>query len=563
MQATTPVHAFSSFHKMLRQSSAVLLLSILTWHCHAQSPQAEHVASPTVTEEATDTVEVAKHLELDVDASNEIHDAEQHNNDDAITPPNQDEITSSRLKSLAQLKSLQGVKTTALYQTPFVQELENTAHVRSLFVATQALPIVDIQLTFNAGSAQDEYIGKGLYGLSSLAARLMTEGTDQYSAAEVANRFESLGASFSVSSYRDMFVIRLRSLSDPQHLQPAIDLMLHILNHATFKRSDLSMMLSSSRVGQKQVQENPISLRSFQFYRSVYQEHPYAYPSAGTNLSLTKITREHLQQFRQQLLVKQNMSIALTGHLSTQQASDIANKISNSLATGQKAPSLAAANAPQHFNVQYIPASGQQAYVMMGHLAVDYADPDRVALEVANQILGGKGLNSILMRELRVKHGLTYGIYSQLSALQARGVFQISYSTALDDLIFSLTLSHRALIDFVEQPIDQTALDDVKAGMLRAFPMSFSSNERINAQIAAMAFYDLPNTYLKDYQQQLSSLTAKQIHQAVQRHLHPDQLTLVVVAESLDLAALQQSLEDNLATSRFALDSKDSKDSKD
>lgn len=79
---------------------------------------------------------------------------------------------------------------------------------------------MDIQLTFNAGSAQDERIGKGLFGIANMAANLMTEGTENYTGAQIANTFEQLGAQFSVKAYRDMFVVRLRVMSDPQKCSP-------------------------------------------------------------------------------------------------------------------------------------------------------------------------------------------------------------------------------------------------------------------------------------------------------------------------------------------------------
>src|SRR5690606_18039752 len=85
----------------------------------------------------------------------------------------------SSIKNLLSLKEI--TKSSQNYKAPFVQELKNSLNVRTLFVETNDLPMVDIQITFNAGSARDEVIGKGLYGISNMAARLMLEGTDQLS----------------------------------------------------------------------------------------------------------------------------------------------------------------------------------------------------------------------------------------------------------------------------------------------------------------------------------------------------------------------------------------------
>lgn len=57
----------------------------------------------------------------------------------------------------------------------------------------------------------------------------MREGTDKYTAAQVASVFDATGAQFSVQAYRDMFVVRLRTLSDPKKMKPALGMMMEVL----------------------------------------------------------------------------------------------------------------------------------------------------------------------------------------------------------------------------------------------------------------------------------------------------------------------------------------------
>jgi len=455
-------------------------------------------------------------------------------------------ISNVQLKANTTLQSLQNLPRHQKYQAPFVQDLENVQKIRSLFVAAQDLPIVDIQLTFNAGSAQDEILGQGLFGMANMAARLLVEGTEQYTAKQIASTFEGLGAQFSVNAYRDMFVVRLRVLSDPEKMNAAINMMLHILNHAQFNASGLNLVLNNTKVGQKQIQENPNRIMNIKFYRALYGQHPYAEPTTGTNGSIKKITPELLRAFRQKLLVSQNMNIAITGNLTTNEATQIANLISQSLPQGEKAPPLPKPIDQQDFNIHYIPYSSTQAHVMMGYLAIQKDDPDRIALEVANQMFGGNGFNSILMQELRVKRGYTYGAYSTLNSTRAQGFFSLNYSTEQKQLMDSIQVAHQALRDFVRQPIQKKQLEETKEGMLRSFPMTFSSNSNINAQIASIGFYQLPTDYLTQYQKQLSEITIQQVQKAIRKHLRSDRLTLVIVANSLDQVALKEMLMNDL-----------------
>ena len=60
------------------------------------------------------------------------------------------------LQSLPLLQSLRNINQQKLdYRAPYVNDLNNRYQVRTLFVETQDLPILDIQLTFNAGAARD------------------------------------------------------------------------------------------------------------------------------------------------------------------------------------------------------------------------------------------------------------------------------------------------------------------------------------------------------------------------------------------------------------------------
>ena len=451
----------------------------------------------------------------------------------------------SQLRAIPMLQSLRNLKPID-YRAPYIQDLKNRYGVRTLFAEAQDLPMADIQLTFNAGAARDTEIGSGLYGLANMTAKLMDEGTEQYSASQIASVFEQSGAQISIQAFRDMFIVHLRVLSDPQKLEPALAMTVELLKNATFKNSSINLALSNTQVGQKQLQEKPASLMSIRFYREIYGSHPYAEPITGTNGSLKKITPEKLKQFRDKFLVAQNMNIAITGKMNAKEARALSERISGNIRQGEKAAPLPVPQAKEGLNIVHIPYDSTQAHVMIGQLGTVRDNPDRLALEIANKMFGGGGFNSILMQELRVKRGYTYGAYSTFSFSQAPGIFSFSYATRQDQLTDSIQVAHKALTDFVQKPIDRKQLEEVKAGMLRAYPNTYSSNASINAQLGMMGFYGHPADYLDQYPKDIQKITAQDVQNAVRKYLHPEQLTVIVVSKSLDKAALQQTLQNNL-----------------
>ena len=452
----------------------------------------------------------------------------------------------THLISIPLLQSLKINNQQLQLRAPYVHELKNRYKVRTLFVESQYLPMVDIQLTFNAGAARDEEVALGLYGIANMAAKLIDEGTEKYTANEIASTFERVGAQFSAQAYRDMFIVKLRVLSDPKKLEPVLGMMMEVLNHSTFKKSSINLVLSNTQVGQKQIQESPSRMMNVQFYRALYGKHPYAEPITGTQRSISKITPVQLKQFSDQFLVAQNLNIAITGQLNAKQALQLSERIAGNLKQGEKAKPLAQPLDKSTFDIRHMTFNSSQAHVIMGHLGTTRFDPDRLALEVANQMFGGSGFNSILMKELRVKRGYTYGAYSSFSFSQVPGTFSFSYSTRQDQLLDSIQVAHQALVNFVQQPIDQKQLEETKAGMLRAFPNNYSSNANINAQLGSMGFYNQTADYLNEYPQLLEKMTAQDIQNAIRKHLHPERLTLIVVNDKLDKQALQTTLKQNL-----------------
>ncbi|WP_416372705.1 M16 family metallopeptidase [Acinetobacter schindleri] len=458
----------------------------------------------------------------------------------------------TQLQSIPLLQSLKNLKNERQFQAPYVHELNNRYKVRTLFVETKDLPMVDIQLTFNAGAARDEEIQKGLFGLSSMAAKLIREGTDTYTAREIAAVFDQSGAQFSAQAYRDMFVIRLRVMSDPKKLEPALAMMMEVLKHASFKNQSISLAVSNTNVGQKQLQENPGRLMDIRFYRTLYGQHPYAQPITGTIGGTQKVNPEHLKKFRDQFLVAQNMNIAITGKLSPKEALALSERIAGNLKQGTRAKLLPDPQLKNDIEVIHIPYNSSQAHVMFGHIGPSRFNKDRLALEVANRIFGGSGFNAVLMQELRIKRGFTYAAYSTFSFTQAPGVFSFRYATRQDQLLDSIQVAHQALINFVNQPINTKRLEETKSGMLRAFPNNYSSNATINAQLGTMGFYAEPRDYLATYPERLAKITAKDVENAVHKHLHPDRLTVVVVSQTLDKDNLKTALKANLISTATA-----------
>jgi predicted Zn-dependent peptidase len=86
----------------------------------------------------------------------------------------------------------------------------------------------------------------------------------------------------------------------------------------------------------------------------------------------------------------------------------------------------------------------EQVHLAVGARALQRDDPDRIALAVANQALGG-GLSSRLFQEIRERRGLTYSVYSYATSWSDAGALVVYAATAPSRATEVLGLVHAEL----------------------------------------------------------------------------------------------------------------------
>lgn len=438
-----------------------------------------------------------------------------------------------RISSLAALS-----KQSPITRTLDIQEWRTSAGTKVLFMAAPELPMFDLRLTFAAGSSKDQQT----YGLASLTNAMLDEGTGSLDAGQIAARFEDLGAEFSSGSYRDMAIVTLRSLSDPKLSAPALELFSKVAAQPSFPAASLARIKNQLLASFEYQKQNPGQLASLALFEQLYGQHPYAHSSSGSAESVPAITRQQLQNFHRTYYNANNAQIALVGDLTLAQAKAISETVSARLPQGSAA-AVTAAPVKSAASNTHIEFPSTQTHILLAQLSVKRGDPDYPALFLGNQILGGGGFGTRLMEEVREKRGLTYGIYSSLSPMQATGPFMINVQTRAQLSEATLQLVQDLLRDYITNGPTEAELADAKRESLGSFPLSAASNSAIVGQLAAIGFYDMPLTWMSDFMQDIQKLSVTDVHQAFQRHLNPEQLVIVTAGPTVEQLPLPEAVE--------------------
>ncbi|WP_201560216.1 M16 family metallopeptidase [Psychrobacter sp. NC44] len=443
--------------------------------------------------------------------------------------------TSAPIAALSKLTSLDDDKPLTV-TIPTIQQFKTKAGVPVRFVQTTALPIVDIDLRFNAGSARDGSISNTGFGIANMTATMLTQGSKRLDENEFTRAVETLGINLNSSAYKDMFIVSLRSLSDDKHLLPAVDLMTQMLSEPAFDDSILARNKARLLVGLQQQKQDPNSLASIAFSEALYGEHPYAHPSAGTLESVPTIEKQQLIDFKNRYLVAANASVAITGNLTLEQAKKLAEDITSKLPKGQPATELPEPKPLSQAKHIHIPFPSTQTTVLMGQLGDKRAtDPQsqqkQTNFAVGNEVLAGGDFNARLMTEIRQNLGYTYGISGSMNPMLARGPYQIGFSTRNDKARAAIDASLDVINDTLEKGITSTEMRLTTDNLKNSFPMGFASNAGINGLLGMMNFYQLPNSYLTDYVKRVDQVKLSEVNQTMRDTLKPDDFLIVTVGQ--------------------------------
>jgi len=439
-------------------------------------------------------------------------------------------VSGAQAQSKTQHQAGNGIDATAGSGGPKIQHWTVDGGMRVYFVPTEdSLPLVDMSLMFDAGSARDGH----LPGLSSITSSLLSEGSGGLDAGAVARLFEDQGAQFSAGSGRDSTTISLRSLSDADTLQASVKALADVISKPDFTESAVERERSRMLVALQSAERNPGAIANKAFWEASYGDHPYASPPEGTRDSIGAISRDDIRAFHERHYVGSNATLALVGDISRDQANALALTIAETLAEalgeGEPPAALPAVTMPGEAKTIRIPFNSSQTHILMGHPGYARGNEAHYALFTGNHILGGNGLVSRLAEEMRENRGLSYSVSSNFSPMRGEGPFLMRTQVRTDRTGEARQVLLEALADIRDHGPSEEEVNDSVRNITGGFPLNLDSNGKIAGFVGTIGFFGLPLDYLDTFSGRIEAVDRDGIRNAFQRHVHPDRLITVIV----------------------------------
>lgn len=407
-----------------------------------------------------------------------------------------------------------------------VQSWTTSQGARVYFIETHALPIVDVQVLFLAGSAFDP---DDKPGLASLTASLMDQGAGARNEQQVAEALADIGATLSVGAGLDSATLSLRTLSDPERRQVAFDLMADVMARPQFDRAIFKRDQARSVAALKEALTKPQVLAQRAYMSALYPNHPYG--RLATPSSVERIAHGDITSFWRAHFTPGRASVAIVGDLTRAEAEALANQLLADLPPDQPevAKRLPDPTATQA-KVVRVEHPASQAHLLVGMPALARDDPEQIALQVGNYTLGGGGFVSLLTKAVREDRGYAYSVYSYFQPQLVPGPFTIGLETKRTQADDALKVVDQVVGDFLKRGPTAAQLKAAQDNIAGGFALRIDSNSKLAANLGVMAFYGLPTDWLAQYPARVRALTPETVRDAFRKHVSPERLVTVRVA---------------------------------
>ena len=417
-----------------------------------------------------------------------------------------------------------------------IEKLDSVKGAKAYLVQTQALPMLDIEISVDAG---DRFDPTGKSGLASMTAELMNYGARSskgaLSEAQIADEIADLGANFGISVGGERAVIRIRSLSRKDLRDRAVQLASAMLSAPTYDAKILEREKQRAITGLLEAETKPESVLERRFRKSVYGNYPLS--ESPSVKSVGSVSISDLARFHQQFYRGDRIIVSIVGDVSPAEANEIVEVLlKNVPQSGAAIPALPQFERspiePLASRQIYIPFDSQQAHIAMGMTAITRSNPDYFPLIVGNYILGGGGFVSRLMSEVREKRGLAYGVFSYFAPGKDTGIFQAGLQTKGDQATLALEVMNSTIANFIANGATPSELQAAKANLVNGFPLRIDNNRKLLDNVSSIAWNDLPLDTLETWTTKVDAVTLEQVSAAFQKYLAMDRMKIVVLGAS-------------------------------
>jgi zinc protease len=413
---------------------------------------------------------------------------------------------------------------------PAFQRVTLPSGLKLVVAERHEVPVVRFQLVVDAGYASDSL---GTPGLATLAADMLDEGTTSRSALQISDDLQRLGAQLSAGADLDTTYVTLSALK--ANLDASLDLFADVVLRPSFPAPELERLRQQQLAAIDQEAVQPFSMALRVLPRLMYGTgHAYAMPltGSGTKASVSAITRELVAKWHQTWVKPGNATLVVVGDTTLAEIHPRIERLFAGWTPGnvpaKNVPAVEAA--PQRAIYVMDRPGAQQSTIFAGHVAPPRANPQEIAQQVLNNVLGGQFISRVNMNLREDKHW-SYGAGTVFFDARGQRPFIVYAPVQTDktkESVQELMKEMRGIRG--ERPITADELQAAKDGLVLTLAGQWETSRAVSNSILEIVRFGFPDDYYTTFASRVRATTAAEVT-AAGHVVQPDRLVWVIAGD--------------------------------
>jgi len=426
---------------------------------------------------------------------------------------------------------------------PAVETAELSNGMDIVFVRRDAVPVVEMQMVFDAGYAADSVEG-GQTGLASFTMNMLDEGAGRMDALEIAAEAERLGANLSTGAGLDQSTVTLSALRS--NLRDSLDLMATVITDPTFADDDIDRIREQTLNGIRQEMANPIAIALRMLPPEMYGEgHAYSVPftGSGTMENVTGFTRDDLVAHHRTWMRPDNATLFIVGDTTLDEITPMLERAFrrwDAPSTPLPQKNMARAENADSARVIIVDRpNSPQSLILAGLIGPEGTVENPEVYSAMNDAIGGSFSARVNMN-LREDKGWSYGAQTLLWGARGQRPWIVYAPVQTDRTADSLAELLREFNEFTStNPATPEELERSINNSTRSLPGQFETAAAVRGSLVSSQNYGRDWDYPASLTERYRSLDLDEVRAAAQEVVHPEQLVWLIVG---DAAQIEESI---------------------
>jgi len=410
-----------------------------------------------------------------------------------------------------------------------------------LRLITIPMPQVESLTVIVGVGAGSRHETKNINGLFHFLEHMAFKGTKKRpTTLAIASEVDAVGGMFNAFTDKELTGYWMKLAA--KHKNLAFDILSDILTNSLFKPEEIEREKGVIIEEINMYKDLPMQKVEMDFERLLYGDNPMGWFTGGEKENVRQIEREDFLACLKKLYYPQNMVLAVAGKITSDQSQKLAIEFFSSLQKVGKKVTKAIKISQQKPRLNLTGKKTEQAHFCLGVPGFELSHPDRFAMDVLSNILGGS-MSSRLWIQIRARRGLAYYVSCQPEFFTDSGYLLAQAGVHLEKIDEAIKVMLAEFAKLTIQPVRARELKKAKEMLKGRMILALEDSQTVASQYAAELLLEKKIRTPQQVMALIDKVTPDDIQRVAKKLLRPEKLNLALIGPYKDETRFKKLLD--------------------